>query len=68
MSTTTRKHCARCGVDDVKHEQIGSEDCGKVWRCVCCFKTTPVRKRTRIEPQWKTDAKARIALALADRS
>ncbi len=67
MSTKTTKHCTRCGVD-VLHTQEGTEDCGKVWRCFCCFKTTPVRKHTRAEPQWKTDAKARLALELANRN
>jgi hypothetical protein len=67
MTTKTSKICTRCGVA-APHEQIGTEDCGRVWRCGCCFKTTPVRKQTRTEPQWKTDAKARIALALTDRS
>lgn len=57
----------RCGSGAI-FDLIGTEDCGRVWRCRNCFRNVPVRKYTRTGPQWKADAKARIALALADRS
>jgi hypothetical protein len=58
----TKKHCKRCG-GVAPHEQVGTADCGMVWRCANCFCTTPVRKTVR-----RKAAEAWIALELANRS